>query len=202
MVRATVRAGCVGAAGNKGGVCGLYCAFVARPDSHNRGIEVLHGLQRTLYVVRPTMIEQLTNRMELYSNSLQLRSLRQQVIASNMANVDTPGYVGRDFDFAKALKNANSQQKNATTTLRTSGSTALSTTDTGHLRLVSHVNTTPAQEHAKMAYNVQIQPSADGNSVDMDQQRANFTDNAIRYESTLRFITGHVKTMLSAIQGQ
>jgi len=36
----------------------------------------------------------------------------------------------------------------------------------------------------------------------MDRERANFTDNAIRYESTLRFINGHVKTMLSAIQGQ
>lgn len=146
------------------------------------------------------MIEQLTNRMELYSNSLQLRSLRQQVIASNMANVDTPGYVGRDFDFAKALKNANGQQKNAATTLRTSGSSALATTDVAHLNTLQHVS--GVQASAKMAYNVQIQPSADGNSVDMDQQRANFTDNAIRYESTLRFITGHVKTMLSAIQGQ
>lgn len=151
------------------------------------------------------MIEQLTKRMELYSNSLQLRSLRQQVIASNMANVDTPGYVGRDFDFAQALKNASNLNADGTprrTMTRTSGSAALSNTDPNHVRLVSHTSTTPAQEHAKMAYNVQIQPSVDGNSVDMDQQRANFTDNAIRYESTLRFITGHVKTMLSAIQGQ
>lgn len=146
------------------------------------------------------MIEQLTKRMELYSNSLQLRSLRQQVIASNMANVDTPGYVGRDFDFAKALKNANSQQPGGATVLRTSGSTGLATTSGAHLSTVEHVGA--LQASAKMAYNVQIQPSADGNSVDMDQQRANFTDNAIRYESTLRFITGHVKTMLSAIQGQ
>lgn len=145
------------------------------------------------------MIEQLTKRMELYSNSLQLRSLRQQVIASNMANVDTPGYVGRDFDFAKALKNANGQRPGSAM-LRTSGSTGLATTSGAHLSTVEHVGA--LQASAKMAYNVQIQPSVDGNSVDMDQQRANFTDNAIRYESTLRFITGHVKTMLSAIQGQ
>lgn len=145
------------------------------------------------------MIEQLTKRMELYSNSLQLRSLRQQVIASNMANVDTPGYVGRDFDFAQALKNANGQRPGSAM-LRTSGSTGLATTSGAHLSTVEHVGA--LQASAKMAYNVQIQPSVDGNSVDMDQQRANFTDNAIRYESTLRFITGHVKTMLSAIQGQ
>jgi flagellar basal-body rod protein FlgB len=42
----------------------------------------------------------------------------------------------------------------------------------------------------------------DGNSVDLDRERAVFADNALRYESTLRFINGHVKTMLSAIQGQ
>jgi flagellar basal-body rod protein FlgB len=57
-------------------------------------------------------------------------------------------------------------------------------------------------DRTRVAYTVQTQPSLDNNSVDMDVQRANFTDNAIQYESTLRFINGHVKTMLSAIQGQ
>ena len=54
----------------------------------------------------------------------------------------------------------------------------------------------------RLAYTVQSQPSLDGNSVDMDRERANFMDNAIRYESTLRFINGSAKTILSAIQGQ
>jgi flagellar basal-body rod protein FlgB len=55
---------------------------------------------------------------------------------------------------------------------------------------------------ANLAYTVQTQPSQDGNSVDLDRERANFVDNSIRYETTLRFINGHVKTMLSAISGQ
>ena len=42
----------------------------------------------------------------------------------------------------------------------------------------------------------------DGNSVDLDRERSSFVDNAVRYESTLRFINGHSKTILSAIQGQ
>lgn len=42
----------------------------------------------------------------------------------------------------------------------------------------------------------------DGNSVDLDRERANFVDNAVRYEATLRFLNGQAKTMLSAIQGQ
>jgi flagellar basal-body rod protein FlgB len=45
-------------------------------------------------------------------------------------------------------------------------------------------------------------PAMDGNSVDLDRERANFVDNAVRYEATLRFINGNAKTMLSAIQGQ
>jgi flagellar basal-body rod protein FlgB len=42
----------------------------------------------------------------------------------------------------------------------------------------------------------------DGNSVDMDRERANFVDNSVRYEATLRFINGSSRTILSAIQGQ
>lgn len=134
------------------------------------------------------MIEQMTARLDFQSNALLLRSQRQQVLASNIANADTPGYVARDFDFAKALKGA---------TGMSSGGAVAATTDVRHLRLGSKGNGQP-----DMAYAVQTQPSQDGNSVDLDRERANFVDNTIRYESTLRFINGHVKTMLSAIQGQ
>lgn len=137
------------------------------------------------------MFEQLTGRMAFFSNALQLRAERQQVLASNLANVDTPGYVARDFDFAEALNSATQSRKSA-------GS--LDTSSAGHMGRLGSTGT--VADYAKVGYSVQTQPSLDGNSVDMDQQRANFADNAIRYESTLRFINGHVKTMLSAIQGQ
>jgi len=137
------------------------------------------------------MFEQLTSRMEFYSSSLQLRAYRQQVLASNIANADSPNYQARDFDFTRALKSAAGEGQ---------AGTALQTSSGNHLRSVN--STGGVSDNAKLAYTVQTQPSLDGNSVDMDQQRANFTDNAIRYESTLRFINSHVKTMLSAIQGQ
>lgn len=133
------------------------------------------------------MLEQIGSRLDTYGSALLLRAQRQQVLASNIANADTPGYVARDFDFAKALR---SVQGGA-------GSAPVSVTDTRHLRLG------PADpRQPEMAYTVQTQPSQDGNSVDLDRERANFVDNSIRYESTLRFINGHVKTMLSAITGQ
>jgi len=133
------------------------------------------------------MLEQMTARMDFHANALLLRAQRQQVLASNIANADTPGYVARDFDFAQALKSVQGGASVSTVAL----------TDARHLRLGS---ADPRQ--AEMAYTVQTQPAQDGNSVDLDRERANFVDNSIRYESTLRFINGHVKTMLSAITGQ
>ena len=53
-----------------------------------------------------------------------------------------------------------------------------------------------------LGYALQTQPSLDKNTVDMDRERANFVDNAVRFEATLRFINGNVRTMLSSIQGQ
>lgn len=133
------------------------------------------------------MLDQLTSGLNFQSKALLLRSQRQQVLASNIANADTPGYVARDFDFAKALQTA----------ARGASGAAVGTTDARHLRLGQAGPLNP-----ELGYAVQTQPSQDGNSVDLDRERANFVDNSIRYESTLRFINGHVKTMLSAISGQ
>jgi len=133
------------------------------------------------------MLEQMTARLDFHANALLLRSQRQQVIASNIANADTPGYVARDFDFAQALQSASGGL----------GGSAVATTDNRHMQLGSGDPRRP-----DLAYTVQTQPSQDGNSVDLDRERANFVDNSVRYESTLRFINGHVKTMLSAITGQ
>ena len=133
------------------------------------------------------MLDQMTARLDFYGQSLMLRSQRQQVLASNIANADTPGYIARDFDFAKALQSATGG----------AAASAVSTTSARHLR--------PGQTdplHPELAYSVQTAPSQDGNSVDLDRERANFVDNSIRYESTLRFINSNVKTMLTAIQGQ
>ncbi len=138
------------------------------------------------------MFEQMTARLDFHANALLLRSQRQQVIASNIANADTPGYVARDFDFAQALKNASGSGLG--------GGAAMQATDARHLRLGG----APAGSAPRpaLAYTVQTQPSLDGNTVDLDRERASFVDNSVRYESTLRFINGHVKTMLSAITGQ
>jgi flagellar basal-body rod protein FlgB len=133
------------------------------------------------------MINQLTDSLDFHGKALVLRSERQRVIASNIANADTPGYASRDFNFSAALQEAT----------RTGSGTLTSPSHARHIP-IKGMEGGPMQ----LGYAVQTQASLDGNTVDIDRERANFSDNAIRYESTLRFINGNVKTMLSAIQGQ
>lgn len=149
------------------------------------------------------MFDKLTSGLEFNAKALVLRGERQRVLASNMANADTPGYVARDFNFKEALSQ---QTQTSHSELSSAGKglsmkTVTNASNTRHLPLSGLSNSELSGGNA-MGYAVQTQPSVDGNSVDMDRERAAFVDNSVRYESTLRFINGHAKTMLSAIQGQ
>ena len=156
------------------------------------------------------MLDKMTNQLNFHGNALVLRGERQRAIASNIANADTPGYVARDFKFGDALREATGVTSSATgtpgaaiTRLATSGSYGTAgTTDPHHIPLPTVNSSTSIDRQGALGYAVQTQPSLDNNSVDLDRERANFVDNAVRYEATLRFINGHAKTMLSAIQGQ
>jgi flagellar basal-body rod protein FlgB len=149
------------------------------------------------------MFAQLTSGLDLHAKALVLRAERQRVIASNIANADTPGYAARDINFKDTLSKMtgtnSSELRAASLSLSTSASP--STTNPRHMALTgsSQSQLTGADG---MAYAIQSQPSIDNNSVDLDRERANFVDNSVRYESTLRFINGQSKTILSAIQGQ
>lgn len=156
------------------------------------------------------MLDKMTNQLNFHGNALVLRGERQRAIASNIANADTPGYVARDFKFGDALREATGVTSSATgtpgaavTRLATSGSYGTAgTTDPHHIPLPTVNSSTSIDRQGALGYAVQTQPSLDNNSVDLDRERANFADNAVRYEATLRFINGNAKTMLSAIQGQ
>ena len=156
------------------------------------------------------MLDKMTNQLNFHGNALVLRGERQRAIASNIANADTPGYVARDFKFGDALREATGVTSSATSTpgaaitrLATSGSYGTAgTTDPHHIPLPTVNSSTSIDRQGALGYAVQTQPSLDNNSVDLDRERANFVDNAVRYEATLRFINGNAKTMLSAIQGQ
>lgn len=117
--------------------------------------------------------------LDFNSQALQLRARRQSVLATNIANADTPGFKAQDFDFATALKRATSESAAAP-----AGAGKRGVADAVELK---------ARETT--------QPSVDENTVDLDQERTAFADNAVRYEAALRTLNGQIKTMLSAIQG-
>jgi flagellar basal-body rod protein FlgB len=139
------------------------------------------------------MFAQMTNGLDFQSKALVLRAERQRVIASNIANADTPGYAARDVNFKEAMTQALGKGNQA------AASTGL--THKLHIPMQAGSGSLGSAGNS-LAYTVQTQPSADSNSVDLDRERANFVDNSVRYEATIRFINGHAKTILSAIQGQ
>ena len=136
------------------------------------------------------MLDRLTSSLDFHGQALSLRSERQRLIASNIANADTPGYVARDMDFSAALRQATGQMQ---------GATVLAASQPGHIGGASGA---AGAAQTNLVYATPSQTNLDRNTVDMDRERANFADNSVRYEATLRFINGNVRTMLDAIRGQ
>jgi flagellar basal-body rod protein FlgB len=124
-----------------------------------------------------------------------LRSERQRLIASNIANADTPGYVARDFSFAQALRQATGSSGGGGA--GGGGDTRLGGPITGDLLAEGFGRSRAAPT---LRYAAASQTNLDSNTVDMDRERASFADNALKYESTLRFINGSVRTMLDAMK--
>jgi flagellar basal-body rod protein FlgB len=134
----------------------------------------------------------MTNRIDqafqFQQTALRLRETRQQLIASNIANADTPNYKAKDIDFASALQGALSGN---------AGNLPLATTAANQLGAA----TGETAMGAPVMYRTESQPSADGNTVDMDVERAQFADNSVRYEASLTFISNDIKNVLAALQG-
>jgi flagellar basal-body rod protein FlgB len=150
------------------------------------------------------MLNQITNSLNFQSDALRLRSERQRLLASNIANADTPGYVAKDFDFSAVLRQATGQASSAQSLLNLAspGRSTLSMAGTSGGHLQRNGQLAGDRSEPELSYSVQAMTNLDNNTVDMDRERANFTDNTVRYEATLRFINSQVKTLNTAITGQ
>ena len=134
------------------------------------------------------MISKLDNALSLQQTALGMRAYRQQVLAGNIANADTPNFKAQDFDFATALSDAVAG--------RSEGGLLAERTDQAHLP------GTGSSGPVSLKYRTPVQSSADGNTVEMDVERAEFSENAIRYEAGLTFITHQLKMLGLALQSQ
>jgi flagellar basal-body rod protein FlgB len=136
------------------------------------------------------MVGKLDEAFRFHETALSLRAQRQQLLASNIANADTPNYKARDVDFNKALKGALERG--------TVAPGELAKTSAAHLA----AKAAPTIGGLEPQYRSTVQGSVDGNTVDMDAERNQFTDNALRYEAGITLMSAEIKKLLTAIQGQ
>ncbi|MBP6058474.1 MAG: flagellar basal body rod protein FlgB [Nitrosomonas sp.] len=134
------------------------------------------------------MINKLDKELNFHHQALSLRAARQELLSSNVANADTPNFKAKDIDFASVL----SEKLSPTTRPNTVN---LNTTSPSHIN-----SATQGAFGDSVLYRVPLQPSADGNTVDMDAERTRFADNAIKYDASITFITNEFRNLTLAMQ--
>ena len=121
-------------------------------------------------------------------HALQIGNRRMELLAANIANADTPGYLARDVDFRAAMANAGSNGID--------GGVQLDATRHGHIRAADG-----APAYAPALYRTAVQPSLDGNTVDTERESAAVAEAAIRYEAALMFFNSRISGLRTAITG-
>jgi len=123
------------------------------------------------------------NAFGIHPQALALQARRSEVLAANLANADTPGYKARDMDFKTALSQVTPQSR------------SLKTTHSGHM------SSNQALMGERLMYRTPLQPSLDGNTVEAQIEHTKFSENALRYQASLQFMTVKITGLRSAIRG-
>ncbi|HCK82084.1 MAG TPA: flagellar basal body rod protein FlgB [Candidatus Competibacter sp.] len=121
--------------------------------------------------------------LSVHSQALEVRSRRAEILAANLANADTPNYQARDLDFKATLAGLQGRQG------------ALEVTHAAHLQAKGGAPGAPL-------YRTPAQMAIDGNTVEEEQEKAAFADNALRYQASLQFMGNRVQGLLAAIRGE
>ena len=124
----------------------------------------------------------------VHDKALVVRSHRAELLASNIANSDTPGYKARDIDFKSALENAQAAGSQTGNGLKVTHS--------------KHIQVASAPAGVETLYRVPNQASLDGNTVDSQMEKSAFAENALRYQASLTFLDGKFKGLMTALKGE
>tara|TARA_R110001583_G_scaffold46476_2_gene145737 strand:+ start:109 stop:510 length:402 start_codon:yes stop_codon:yes gene_type:complete len=119
--------------------------------------------------------------------NLLLRTQRAEILASNIVNADTPNYKARDIDF-KSILNGVKQG---------SGAMGLKATQSGH-----QAGVISPDFAAEMMFRTPLQPSLDGNTVDVQQEQAEYAKNALAFQASYTFLNKTMKGLMAAIKGE
>tara|TARA_B110000046_G_C13024129_1_gene412843 strand:+ start:4600 stop:4986 length:387 start_codon:yes stop_codon:yes gene_type:complete len=118
----------------------------------------------------------------IHERALDLRGQRMEVIARNIANVDTPHFKAQDIDFKQVLNDAQGDHS-----LRATHS--------------SHIQSAGSQKQANTVFTIPFNVSLDGNTVEMSVEQAKYGKAAAQYQATLRFIEGDISGIRKALRG-
>jgi len=125
------------------------------------------------------------NFLAIHARAISLRSQRAELLASNLANADTPGYRAKDIDFAAVLNQASDSRP-----------TVMASTHQAHFG-------TRGRENANNIYFRDApEKSLDENTVDSEYERAQFANNAVRYQASVQFINSRISGLIRAIRGE
>lgn len=121
----------------------------------------------------------------VYEQALKLRGERHELLASNIANADTPDYKARDMDFSAAMQQATQPPKQH-----------LRATDEQHLQPLSDISASDP----KSLYRQPHGASLDGNTVEMHVEQAKFAENAVNYQAVLEFFNSRISKLSGALK--
>jgi flagellar basal-body rod protein FlgB len=120
----------------------------------------------------------------IHPQALEVRERRAEVLANNLANADTPGYKARDLDFKAMLGGQVDNQMKMT---MTSG---------------KHLPPMDVAQSDGLKYRMPTQPSLDGNTVDTQQETAEFTKNVLDFQASFQLLNGKFKSLTSVLRGE
>ncbi len=125
------------------------------------------------------------NYLGIHSKAMTLRAHRANILASNLVNVDTPGYTPRDLNFKDVLNQTGSMKP--VTPVRTHS---------------AHMGTAASPYHANVYERPSEQLSFDRNTVNSELERAKFADNSLRYQASVQFLNSKIGGIIRALRGE
>ena len=135
------------------------------------------------------MTSRIDDALSFQSKALGLRAYRQQILAGNIANADTPNYKARDLDFAAVLAEQSEKQGGKPF--------GLNRTDSQHIAADGIQLADPG-----LRYRTPFHPSIDQNSVDMQQEQANYAENAVQFQASFTLLNSKFKGLIGALRGE
>ena len=138
----------------------------------------------------------------IHPQALSLEAQRNELLAANLANVDTPNYKARDIDFQSALATASGNCAAApSSALPLSPSNSAAQSGTSAAAATGGSGNGSAIDAASLKYRVPMAPSLDGNTVDEQLEQSAFAENSVRYQATLTLLNSALRNLMTAITG-